>query len=107
MAECLLCEGGWRPVSPQYADQVAKQRPDYDPNNPSHVRELSAQRASATNTVYPCKVCMPVQFFRWRLGCLDSGHPGCVECSTTSTRKRVGITVPPDPEPDHERKDLL
>jgi len=114
---CGRCHGdGWVQVQPHYAvemfpDPTLERLAPLDEDGQAalwdHVRVM---RAAAERSVYPCKACRPVQFYRWAGGHLAQGHDptSCSECidalgekgAKSAARGRTTIPVTP------ERKDI-
>lgn len=70
---------------------------------------LEHRRRAARNTVYPCKDCNPVVFYRWAGRHLDSNHlrAGCSECELAAERtrghRRATVTAPNTLQPPPEQ----
>lgn len=91
---CTRCDGdGWVPVHANYADHLAEQTTK--PGTDAHAQ----LRDALARSVYPCKDCRPVQFFRWAEGHWSRDHDssGCSDCSTHT---RPGTTRKPKPTPE-------
>jgi hypothetical protein len=114
---CDRCEFGWRTVVEANAERQFP-RPDGidDPSRTPEERDAleriwKGRLAGAKNSVYPCKVCNAVMFFRWAAGHLDSNHDrsGCSECldarNGRSGKKEFKPTTEHPPPTDRVRAD--
>lgn len=122
--EAHECDGGWQWVKRQYAEHVAASM---------HVEGTTPPEAIVAgllNSVYPCRICKPSEFFRWAKGHFAREHDiaTCVECiaahggakaakrhATVGGMRRdngrppapTDEDAPPDAyEPEPERRDL-
>jgi hypothetical protein len=89
------CDRGWVQVTAAYID---KQYPRPDPPDTDDLEvldlydkqcvDIDLRRKAAANTVYPCRVCRPADFFRWLNGHTASDHDKdtCTECSGITRR---------------------
>lgn len=128
------CEGdGWVRVGAEYVDGIAPwpAKLEGDPTDEQlEAYELAVEtcrirRASAENTLYPCKHCQPAAFERWagRHWTPEHDRAACSECksssSSSSSRGRSALNEragrepeaePPPSEPDmsyeQQRSDL-
>jgi hypothetical protein len=109
---CGRCHGdGWVEVQPGYArelfpDPTLDKLAQLDDTARERLwAHLEVMRAAAERSVYPCKACRPVQFYRWAGGHLAPGHDptNCSEClealgvkgAKSAARGRTTIPTPP------------
>lgn len=83
-----VCEHGWVQVKDAYARHMAAQKVAEDSE------QFAAAYASYLNSYYPCRVCRPVQFFRWAGKHYDREHDvsSCAECIEAHTGNRRRAT---------------
>lgn len=111
------CEGdGWVRVGVEYVDGIAPwpAKPEGELTDEQlEAYELAVEtcrirRASAENTLYPCKACQPDAFARWagRHWTPDHDRAACDECksrgSSSSSRGRSALNERAEREPDRE-----
>lgn len=121
------CEGdGWVRVGDEYVDGIAPwpAKPADDTPEALEAYELAVEtcrirRASAANTVYPCKACQPAAFSRWagRHWTPEHDRSACDECKTVAgssggSSRRSALNErdrptnePDEPAPDHAYED--
>jgi hypothetical protein len=75
--------GGWRFVTPEYAEHMVAEI--------TSEAERAQRRASALNSVFPCRGCRPVQFLRWAEQHWDREHDlsSCAQCIEALGGKRA------------------
>lgn len=87
------CDDGWVRVKDPYARHMAltKLGEGADETHPRY----AALFATFQNSSYPCRVCRPVQFFRWAGGHYSATHDAsnCVECAEARGGRRRGQRV--------------
>lgn len=100
------CEGGWVQVQPKYAEHLAAQvAPEGTPG-------YRLALAALLNSVYPCQVCRPAQFYRWAKGHWRPDHDmaDCPDCAGIyggkHAARRAEARHAPDPVVDQTRRDL-
>ncbi len=114
------CEGGWIAVPPSYAEHLHPLPPQPALGSTTEVlvahhlrvESITLRRASATNSVYPCKRCRPEQFDRWAGGHFDAKHDPhrCDECSEAAgtprrTRRATSAARPVgEPPPEYDER---
>lgn len=109
------CESGWIVVPPSYAEHMhpLPQQPEVGATAEAMIlyqhqtERVLMSRASAMNSVYPCKRCRPAKFERWAGGHLDSGHDlhHCEVCKDAAgTTKRERRSRPRQVEPGYEER---
>lgn len=100
------CEHGWMQVKEPYALHMASQR--CEPGTAQHAQLY----ASFLNSVYPCRVCRPIGFFRWATRHYEPGHDAssCAECVEAHHGRRrgqrVAAAVSGDSASERVRRDL-
>lgn len=104
------CEDGWVRVKEPYARHMAlsKLGEGATDEHPAFAQLY----ASALNSCYPCRVCRPVQFYRWAGRHYERDHDvsSCAECieSRGARRRgqRVAAMVAGDAQTERARRDL-
>lgn len=83
------CEHGWVQVKEPYARHLALSKV------PEESAQFASLYASLLNSFYPCRVCRPVQFYRWATKHYEPTHDvsSCAECIEAHSGKRRGARV--------------
>lgn len=114
---CTRCDRGWITVKASYAvhlfpDPTMEQLADLDDDQQAGLwYTIEASRAAARNSVYPCRRCNRVMFYRWAEGHLATGHDAlrCSECIEVMGGKRAAARAAKayaDLTPTPPRRDL-
>jgi hypothetical protein len=106
------CDNGWRRVTEAWVEKrhpmpVRRDGMD-DATFAEAVRQVEMRRAGSRETVYPCKVCRPTEFYRWATGHMEPDHDRsqCDECRDApggNRRRRApthGRVHEPEPMPE-------
>lgn len=119
MKECEnpRCEHGWIKSADDYGEKVypgptAEQLGRLsDEDRVALEIHTSAIQQALSDSMYPCKICRPAQFWRWQGGHWRSNHDrsSCDECNPKGAKTRSAVMDPPphtDSDWGRQRADL-
>lgn len=88
LGPCVKCDHGWMSVGGGYVTDHAKLPDHVIVSDEDRVTILRARSVALAESVYPCRVCRPRQFFRWVKGCGTVGHDveSCDLCQREAER---------------------
>jgi hypothetical protein len=94
LGPCTRCDHGWVSVGAGYVTDHAKLPDHVVVSEADREVVLRAREVALGESVYPCRVCRPRQFFRWVKGCGEPGHDAenCDLCRREAERSSKATT---------------